>query len=183
MNMFSEAQLSQVREAASIAEELVHEHHRLSSASGKMPRYDLRTLRELQPHEIVDGPFAQVIRYEARSASSMLGSASFDFYTICLQDHRILGSLESYPQVKLFPFIVYLVTHELIHIVRFAKFLQYYEASEEQRLIEERKVHQITRNILGKIRLEGIGEVLSFSDQFLISIDHLSVALKAHSIP
>ncbi|MEW6261100.1 MAG: hypothetical protein AB1547_14495 [Thermodesulfobacteriota bacterium] len=175
MKTFSSDQLTIVREAASMAEELVHEHHRLSGASGKMPRYDLRTLAELQPHEIADGPFAQVIRYEARPTSRILGSATFDFYTICLQDHRILEVMEEHPKIQLFPFILYLVVHELIHIARFGKFLQYYEAGEEKRLAEEKRVHEITRSILDHLRLDGLSEILAFSDRLLLSIDQLAI--------
>ena len=62
----------------------------------------------------------------------------------------------------MFPFALYVVTHELIHIVRFSQFLQNFEASEDERLVEEKRVHDITHEILCPLSIEGLESVLIY---------------------
>ena len=57
---------------------------------------------------------------------------------------------------------MYIITHELIHIVRFSKFLQGFDASAEERLSEEKRVHERTHEILSTVRLTGLATVLDF---------------------
>ena len=58
--------------------------------------------------------------------------------------------------LALLPFSLYIITHELIHIVRFSRFLQNFDASDEEKMMEERRVHQTTHEILLPIRLSGV---------------------------
>jgi hypothetical protein len=64
--------------------------------------------------------------------------------------------------MQLFPLVLYIATHELIHIVRFSKFLQSFDASPEETLAEEKRVHAETRDILMSVSIEGMGNVLDF---------------------
>jgi hypothetical protein len=91
-----------------------------------------------------------------------LGSATYDLYKICLQDDAILAALDQHPELAMLPFALYIITHELIHIVRFSKFLQGFDASAEERLSEEKRVHERTHDILSTIRLTGLATVLDF---------------------
>ena len=77
-----------------------------------------------------------------------MGSATYDLYKICLQDDAILVALDQHPELAMLPFALYIITHELIHIVRFSKFLQGFDASAEERLSEEKRVHERTHEIL-----------------------------------
>jgi len=120
------------------------------------------------------GPFAQVIRYEAKRDDRRLGSAIYDFYKICLQDHAILAALNGMPELSLSPFSLYIITHELIHIVRFCKFLQNFDASPEERLIEEGRVHASTHDILSALPITGMQPVFEFYDQWRRPIDRLN---------
>lgn len=158
---FSETELEVVKAAVGMAEDRVSDFYKLSDSQWIRYRYDVRTLAELDPSEVVDGPFAQVIRYEARPAEANLGSAAYDFYRICLLDHAILAAAE-FPGISLRPFILYIVTHELIHVVRFCKFLQNFNASEEEKRAEEIRVHRRTREILRPIRISGMTPALDF---------------------
>jgi hypothetical protein len=110
----------------------------------------------------VQGPFAQVIRYVGKRQDTLLGSGAYDFYKVCLQDHAILGALRQNDQLQLLPFTLYIVTHELVHIVRFSKFLQSFDASAEEKLTEEARVHNETKRILANIQLGGMTAVLDF---------------------
>ena len=159
---FSDAQLELVKAAVGMAEDRVSDFYKLSDSQWLRYRYDVRTLAELDPGEVVDGPFAQVIRYEARPAEANLGSSAYDFYRICLLDPAILSGVAEFPGISLRLFILYIVTHELIHVVRFCKFLQNFNASEEEKRAEEIRVHRRTREILRPVRIPGMTPVLDF---------------------
>ena len=162
LKRFKKKQLDTVNNAVAMAEELVSNAYKMSENQWLRRRYDVSTLAELKNDEIVDGPFAQVIRFSGRLKGSYLGSAAYDYYKICLQDHFILDALQQSPEMQLFPLILYIATHELIHIVRFSKFLQNFDASAEEILSEEKRVHAKTRDILAPVRMDGLSDVFDF---------------------
>ena len=168
---FNDHQLKAVNRAALLAEELVSNHYKMSSSQWLGPRYDVKTLKELEQNEIIDGPFAQIIRYRGRRMDTSLESASYDFYKICLQDHTVLEVISENKDLPLFTFALYIITHELIHIVRFGKFLQGFEASAQERLKEEARVHERTHRILKPLREKGLSEVLGFFENWRIAYD------------
>lgn len=159
---FSSEQLQTVNNAVALSEELVSNHYKMSASQWLRPKYDIRTLVDLTADEVVHGPFAQVVRYVGKRQDTLLGSGAYDFYKICLQDHAILKALLMDAQLRLLPFTLYIVTHELVHIVRFSKFLQSFDASAEEKLAEEARVHKETKIILAKVQLEGLEAVLHF---------------------
>jgi hypothetical protein len=159
---FEERQLSVVNDAVAIAEELTSNAFKMSFAEWRRRRYDVKTLADLLPEEIVDGPFAQIIRFVGRKADSSLGSSKFDFYKICLQDHNILEAQDRFADLRLFPFSLYIVCHELVHVIRFSKFLQAFDASQDERLEEEARVHDETRSILENASIKGMIAVFDF---------------------
>jgi len=173
LRQFTQDQLQIVNNAVAIAEELVSNHYKMSASEWLRPKYDVKTLADLAAEEIVHGPFAQIVRYEAYRKDTTLGSAAYDYYKICLQDHAIQAALQDSPRIRLFPFSLYIITHELIHIVRFSKFLQSFDASPEDRLAEERRVHDKTQTILRNIQIEGISEVLRFYDNWQMPYEEL----------
>lgn len=159
---FTPEQLPIVTQAVGIAEELVSNHYKMSASQWLRPKYDVKTLAELEPPEIVDGPFAQIIRYQGQPKAASLTSSAYDFYKICLQDHAVLSALRQHPDLHLLPFALYIITHELIHIVRFSRFLQGFDASADERLAEEQRVHARTHDILIGLKLPGLSDVLDF---------------------
>lgn len=168
---FSDNQLKAVNRAVLLAEELVSNHYKMSSSQWLGPRYDVKTLTQLEQREVIDGPFAQIIRYRGRRRDTTLESASYDFYKICLQDHTVLETLDDRSDLPLFAFTLYVITHELIHIVRFGKFLQGFEASDQERREEEALVHSETHQILHHLRLDGLPEVLGFFENWRVAYD------------
>jgi len=159
---FSSAELQAVTRAAAMAEELVSNHYKLSATEWLRRKYDIKTQAELNPDEFVDGPLAQVIRYKGQPRTSALNSATYDYYKICLQDHQVLKTLGESPDLKLFPFTLYIITHELIHVVRFSRFLQNFAASEKERTEEEIHVHRRTLAILQHVAVEDLTAVFAF---------------------
>ena len=170
---FSTHQLKIVNNTVSMAEELVSNHYKMSASQWLRPKYDVKTLVDLAPEEIVQGPFAQIVRYEGQRKETALGSGVFDYYKICLQDHAIHAVLEDSPFMKLFPFCLYIITHELIHIVRFSKFLQSFEASDQERMAEEKRVHLRTHEILKPVQLNGLTHVLEFYNDWRVPYEGL----------
>jgi hypothetical protein len=162
LKTFSTDQIKVINRTVSMAEELVSNHYKMSASEWLRPKYDIKTLVDLTPEEIVYGPFAQIVRYEGQRKDTALGSGVFDFYKICLQDHAIHGTLEESPYMELFPFCLYIITHELIHIVRFSKFLQSFDAATHEKLAEEKRVHENTHQILNRIQVSGMAAVLQF---------------------
>ena len=156
-----------------MAEELVSDFYKMSASQWLRPKYDIKTLAELNSDETVHGPFAQIIRYKGQRQNSSLGSSTYDYYKICLQDHSILSAQKQSDQIKLFPFTLYIVTHELIHIVRFSKFLQNFNASDEETMVEETRVHKITHEILSAVHIPGMEDVFKFYDKWRRPIDDL----------
>ena len=159
--LFSETELAEVNNAVLLAEEMVCNYYKMSANQWLRHRYDVKTQAELADEEIVSGPYAQIVRYAGRRQGSSLGSLTFDFYKICLQDEAILKTIRKNPEVAAFPFLLYLIVHELIHIVRFAKFYQQFNAPAEERQKEEEMVHDITRTILRSHDIAGMPEVLA----------------------
>jgi hypothetical protein len=170
---FSPSQIKVVNKSVAMAEELVSNNYKMSSSQWLGPRYDVKTLAELNPEEIIDGPFAQIIRYKGQRRNTSLGSSTYDFYKICLQDHMIQSTLEGSPGIELFPFALYIITHELIHIVRFSKFLQSFDASAEERMAEEKRVHHKTLEILQPVQVEGLPNVLKFYNDWRVPYEDL----------
>ena len=162
MQQFKNEQLNTVNNAVAMAEELVSNAYKMSENQWLRRRYDVSTLAELTEDEIVQGPFAQVIRFSGRLKGTSLGSSAYDYYKICLQDHSILAALQQSPGMELFPLVLYITTHELIHIVRFSKFLQSFDATPEETLAEEKRVHAKTRKILIPVNVTGLNNVLEF---------------------
>jgi hypothetical protein len=170
---FRPDQIMRINDAVAVAEELVSNHYKLSAAQWLRRKYDVKTAVDLSTNEIISGPFAQVIRYEGRKADADLKSETFDFYKICLQDHEIIEVLEHSPALMLFPFSLYIITHELVHIVRFTKFLQSFVATADERLAEEIRVHAKTHEILKPVRIPGMRPVFEFYAQWRNDFDSL----------
>jgi hypothetical protein len=166
ITQFNNAQIREVNKAVSLSEELVSNYYKMSPNEWLRPRYDVKTLVELHSNEIVDEPFAQVIRYQGKPIDATLESDAYDFYKICIQDHNILRAMANNPQLSLLAFSVYIVAHELIHIVRFSKFLQNFEANPSEKMAEERRVHTLTHDILTRVRLPDMDHVLAFYEQW-----------------
>ena len=162
LKQFTSDQIKIVNGSVEMAEELVSNFYKMSASHWLRRRYDIKTLENLSSDEIVNGPFAQIIRYVGQHKNSSLGSSTYDFYKICLQDHSICETLYKFTDLELFPFTLYIITHELIHIVRFTKFLQNFDASPDEKMEEEKRVHKNTHEILIPVKIAGLPEVFKF---------------------
>ena len=122
-----------LQEATVIAEELTSDYFKLSLSHWRRARYDILTLEALEQQEISPHALALVAKYHGCHRDRLLKSAVFDFYRICLQDHNILKALDACPDLSLLSLMLYIITHELVHVVRFSQFQALFEAPEEQK--------------------------------------------------
>ena len=158
LQRFGKAELKAVQRARADAEALVGGFYVLAPREWECMRYEVRTLGELAPEEVNDRAFAQVLCYDFTRRVGQTVIDRRDLYRICLQDHRILRVAESglsgvacADKLPLEPLLLYLLTHELIHIVRFAQRMQRLDLAPELRPQEEMSVEQTTRHILAPV--------------------------------
>ena len=162
---FHEQDKELLKEAAVIAEEVTSDFFKLSVCHWRRARYDILTLEALRAEEISSHALALVAKYDGCHKDRLLRSAAFDFYRVCLQDHNILKTLEQVDDLSLFPLLLYIVTHELVHIVRFSQFLALFEAPEEHKQEEERRVHRLTQKILAPLPVRDLPPVMRYYDE------------------
>jgi hypothetical protein len=158
---FHQDEITVLRQSIDISEELISEHYKISTSQWKQFRYDIQSLKDLQEKEITDAAFAQVHRYSRNPHERLRGSEPGDYFKICLQDHVIRRAVQRDPMIQLFPLSLYIVTHELIHVVRFAKFLQRFDSTETEQDVEEGRVHALTYQLLQNRKIPGLSDVLS----------------------
>lgn len=151
-------------EAAVIAEEVTSDFFKLSPSHWRRAPFDILTLEALRAEEISNHALALVAKYKGCPQDRLLRSAAFDFYRVCLQDHNILKTLKHCAELSLFPLLLYIITHELVHIVRFSQFLALFEAQAEQKQEEERQVHRLTQKILAPLKVRDLSPVIRFYD-------------------
>lgn len=157
---FDSGQLNIVKQAVSISEDVVNDHFRLTLASWKKYRYDIRTLKDLTPEEIVADAFAQIKRYGRPAPPE--GLRQQDFFRICIQDHNILTAQEREANLVLLPLLTYVITHELVHVIRFYRYDQSFAADERALAAEESLVHQLTYDLLSPIAISDLYIILEY---------------------
>ncbi len=162
---FQEQHREPLREALVVAEEMTSDFFKLTSRHWLAARYDISTLAHLREEEISPHALALVAKYDGCPPGRVLRSSSFDFYRICLQDNNILKALTSRGDLKLFPFLCYILTHELVHIVRFSQFEALFESSVQEKREEEDRVHRLTWKILAPLNSLDLGPVMQYYEE------------------
>ncbi len=176
LEKFNKDQIEIVNDSAAMSEELVSNFYKMSTNQWLRHKYDIKTLVDLDAAEVVHGPFAQIIRYKGQKRDSSLGSSTYDFYKICLQDHTIITTLNKSSVLDLFSFVLYIVTHELIHIVRFSKFMVNFDASPKKKFAEEAMVHEKTHEVLYPQQIPGLEKAFDFYQKLRRPLDELQIS-------
>jgi len=150
------------------AEELAEGYFHLGRGGLKVHRYEVETLARLRDHEMDSKAFAHLCRYLYQKEDDADHPDNFYFFKICLQDNRILDAVKrSRPFVKLEPLMLYIAAHELVHVIRFNGREIEFDAPLEEKIVEEDKVHSITRNMLQPVADTEINLVLDcFSSRY-----------------
>lgn len=179
---FDRTQLSAVNDAVSMAEDRIFDFYRLSGNEWRRNKYDVNTLADLSPGEIADGKYAQIVLYRGRLRNTELSTNAYDFYKICLQDHTILSAADR-NGLSLFPLSLFIVVHELVHIVRFVRFLHNFEATVREKMEEEIRVHGETRAILQNLPVPGLAAVFDFFGDWELPLENLCTSGEKGGIP
>ena len=145
---FSPVHIQKTARIFSDAEELMGNHFKLSTSDWKRFKYDVKTLQDLDPNEISEEAFATLSKYTCQDESFNFGQRTFSLYKVCLQDHNILRALRRDPDISFEGLLLYIAVHELIHIIRFSRFVSLFEVDEASKRDEERIVHSATSDIL-----------------------------------
>jgi hypothetical protein len=144
--IFDRAQRRQVGRAAALAESLTSGFYCIPGREWPRFPYDISTLAE------GPGPqapvFADVVRMTSADVVGPARSAR-DRYRIRLRDDEILSAIRLGDELELDPLLLYVLTHELVHVVRFESGFAAYDTDDpETRGEEESRVHAITRKVL-----------------------------------
>jgi len=147
---FNRKQRLWVGEALNIAESLAEDYFQVSLENLEQFPYDLQTLANLQSQEKTRKALAQICKYEYSKRTPPLKRGTKEFYRICLQDDKILNTVraETSSLALLRPLLLYVVTHELIHVIRFSLDPQRFFLRPEEKRVEEEGVHRMTYELL-----------------------------------
>ena len=157
---FTRAQLLSVTRARELAAAMVTDYYKVAPREWSRMPYEVKTLRSLESSEITDDALAQTVCYGFKRQAGPVVLEEGDLYRICLQDHRILDASRQCG-TSLGALVTYVLTHELVHVVRFGQRLQRIDLPEALRGREESRVESTTYAILAHTDDPEIKYVLS----------------------
>lgn len=167
--MFDREEILILDQALDLARSLVTDDFRLDLGDFRSWPVDVKRYPELAPAERAENVFAQLFRY-LRPGPVVVGARP-DYYRVCLYDPFILKAVDAEPGLSLAPLLTYVLTHELIHVARFAKFMELFNLDEERRGAEEEIVHQETFRLLKKSAMPGLDLVLNLYKSHRLPVD------------
>ncbi len=147
--LFTRSDLTTISRAAALAERLTTRYFGLAEDEWKRSSYGIFTRKEVDISLHEKDAFANVIRY--RKSRPRPSSGQEEKYGIVLQDPNILLALLRSCEHDLWTLGLFILTHELTHIVRFRKFDVNFFAEADEAGKEEHTVHEITREILAGV--------------------------------
>jgi hypothetical protein len=150
---FSTPQRGLVLRALSEAEERTTGYYCIPPFRWERIRFDLLTQADHGWEPIPDPMLARV-----RCLQRINPKQAFDFYRIELNDQSILEAAERESLTKnLYPLFVYILTHEMVHMVRLSSILDGPDSAIPCNETEEQRVQRISRRILaGSLHFEPI---------------------------
>lgn len=168
--LFGPEQIACTRSAFQSAERLTGRLYGFGPDAWFRHPYDVRTLALLREHEVNQKVFAQLCRYGRGHPEAGPKLKRSDFYRVCIQDNRVLDAIQrSGFIIRLAPLMLYIAVHELVHIVRFCRGDCDFDMPLGERIAEEKRVHEITRQALRPVASPELNLVLEcFSDDYVI---------------
>ncbi|MCB2191633.1 MAG: hypothetical protein KQI62_08710 [Deltaproteobacteria bacterium] len=162
--VFSHEELRLLAEGLNVAEDSVSDFFRLSEGFWYRHPFEVRTLAELEPAEVAPEALAQVLRLRKADGRRLRDR---NFWRICFQDHNFLEAMQRKQAQDLFlPMLTYVMVHELVHVVRFSTFVQLFELDQKRRQAEEATVHRLSAEVLKRVRLPHLEQVLDCYENF-----------------
>jgi hypothetical protein len=144
---FSSPQRNLVFQALDEAEDRTARYYCIPPFRWEKLRYDLLTRKDHGWEPLPDPMLARV-----RCLQRIDVNRPFDFYRIELNDGSILAAAQREDLLKerdFYPFLVYILTHEMVHLVRLSSILDNWARTlAPQDESEEHRVQEISRRIL-----------------------------------
>lgn len=142
---FSAPQRNLVFQALNEAENRTADYYCIPPFRWEKLRYDLLTQTDQGWEPLPDPTLARVRHLQQTTARR-----PFDFYRIELNDRSILAAAERENMLRnLYPFLVYILTHEMVHVVRLSSIMDGPPAAIAPHDDgEEQRVQHISRRIL-----------------------------------
>lgn len=150
--LFDKKQRLLVKESLERAEALTEDYFQVDLGDYDRFPFDVETLANLEGHERTNQALAQICKYEYFGFDWQKKRKNWQFYRICLQDDKILSRVQAESGSLLGPLLLYIVTHELIHVIRFSIEPEKFHLAEGEREVEEKRVHRMTFEILERLR-------------------------------
>lgn len=155
---FDPRHLQVLHRAVETAEDLTARFYCIPGREWPRYPYDLVTLAD------APGPEARVFADVVRLAPKPSLARSLPvrtLYRIRLRDDVILDAVHRpIDGADLFPLLLYVVVHELVHVVRFGGGFAPFRAARSRRAEEEDRVHEITRGVLRPALDESLRTIL-----------------------
>ncbi len=143
---FSPVQRGLVINALGEAEEHTSRYYCIPPHRWQQLRYDLLTCQDREWEPLPEIALAKVQRL---TKINPRGIESFDFYRIQLNDPSILTAAERENLGDtLYHFLVYILTHEMVHLVRLSTIIGHERENPVFHDSEENRVHRVSRQIL-----------------------------------
>lgn len=169
---FSSDDLIVIEEALRISEDRVTDFYKLSHGQWLKHPYEVVTARRGLLSGDHKDAFAVLKKVRALSQEITIERYLRELYLICLQDHLILKAIVRDSNLQLFPLMVYVFTHELIHIIRFERFQERFDLDAKRRGPEERIVHDLTSRVLSGVPCKGIDYVIDCYKNHKINLQY-----------
>jgi hypothetical protein len=166
-NCFSQEQIVLAKRSFKEAEQLTRHYFHINEEERRLQRYDVKTRAFLEEHEISSDTFAHLFKYEWDNGKHE-NKEAIVFYRICLQDDVILDAVKRAVHfVRLPDLLLYIATHELVHVIRFERGEGNFYAEGDEKLREEEIVHRTTSRLLKPSADMDMNLVLEcFSDEY-----------------
>lgn len=155
---FTENQRKLVISALMEAEERTSGYYCIPPRHWQQLRYDLITGKDLGWEPLPETALARVQRIEQINARRRV---PLEFFRIQLNDPSILNAAKRENlEPNIYPFLVYILTHEMVHLVRLSTILDGAEDSPSSAELEEDRVERVSRQILSRTGSEYFKPVL-----------------------
>ena len=143
---FSPGQRDQAIRAMDDAEERTIRYYCIPPHRWQQLNYDMVTRQDSEWEPLPDAALARVQRLQQVHPSR---KSSYDFYRIQLNDSSILTAAQRENLgPDLYPFLIYILTHEMVHLVRLSTILPEQEDHRLSAEEEEGRVQKVAFRIL-----------------------------------
>ncbi len=151
VGVFTKSDLVTIGRAASLAERLTVRHFGLTESHWKSQSVQVFTKKQIGRWFYEPDAFASVVRCRGGVGALPVSPPRDQNFGIVLQDPNILRALLRSSRHDLWTFGLFILTHELVHVVRFTKFGVDFWAESDKRHAEEKLVNEITRRMLSGV--------------------------------